>query len=60
MQTYFLQQDMYALADGPQFSHSGAAIVGAAMADRVGLTTVANLARRMAVALRDRPALPDR
>jgi multimeric flavodoxin WrbA len=56
MQTYFLQQDMYALADGPQFSHSGAAIVGAAMADRVGLTTVANLARRMAAALRDRPA----
>lgn len=54
MQTFFLQQDMYTIADGPQFSHSGAAIVGAAMADRVGLTTVANVARRMATALQAR------
>jgi len=54
MQTFFLQQDMYAIADGPQFSHSGAAIVGVALADRVGLTTVAHLARRMAQALRAR------
>lgn len=56
MQTFFLQQDMFALADGPQFSHSGAAIVGAAAADRVGLTTVTNLARRMSQALCTRQA----
>ncbi len=54
MQTYFLQQDMMAIADGPQFSHSGAAIVGPAAADRLGLTTVTNLARRMAQALQTR------
>ncbi len=51
MQTFFLQQDMSVIADGPQYSHSGAAIVGPASADRVGLATVANLARRMAQAL---------
>lgn len=52
MQTFFLQQDMVALADGPHYSHSGATIVGRAAADTLGLQTVANLARRMAVALR--------
>ncbi len=55
MQTFILQQDMYALADGPRFSHSGAAIVGRAAEDELGLQTVANLARRMAAAVKARP-----
>ncbi len=54
MQTFFLQQDMYALADGPRYSHSGATIVGRAADDELGLQTVANLARRMAAAVRER------
>jgi len=54
MQTFFLQQDMQALSDGPHFSHSGAAVVGQASEDVVGLQTVTNLARRMARALRER------
>jgi len=52
MHTFFLQQDMYALADGPRYSHSGAAIVGQASEDRVGLATVENMALRMAEAVR--------
>jgi len=52
MHTYFLQQDMFAIADGPRFSHSGAAIAGSTREDEVGLATVENLARRMAQALR--------
>jgi multimeric flavodoxin WrbA len=52
MHTFFLQQDMYAVADGPGFSHSGAAIVGRAETDQVGLQTVENLARRVARAVR--------
>jgi multimeric flavodoxin WrbA len=51
MHTYFLQQDMYAIADGPRFSHSGAAIVGRAAEDAVGLQTVENLALRVAEAV---------
>jgi multimeric flavodoxin WrbA len=51
MHTYFLQQDMYAIADGPRFSHSGAAIAGRAETDQVGLQTVENLARRIARAV---------
>ncbi len=47
MQTYFLQQDMVAVADGPQFSHSGAAIVGKAAEDQIGLVTVENLAAKI-------------
>ena len=43
MQTYFLQQDMVAVADGPRFSHSGATIVGKASEDSIGLKTVENL-----------------
>jgi len=54
MQTFFLQQDMYALSDGPRYSHSGAAIVGQASEDVVGLQTVAIMARRMARALQER------
>ncbi|MBN1937052.1 MAG: flavodoxin family protein [Anaerolineae bacterium] len=52
MHTFFLQQDMYAVADGPRYSHSGAAIVGRAGEDAVGLTTVENLALRVAQAVR--------
>ena len=52
MHTYFLQQDMYAIADGPRFSHSGAAIVGSAAEDAVGLATVENLALRVAQAVK--------
>ena len=52
MHTYFLQQDMYAIADGPRFSHSGAAIVGQAETDTLGLQTIQNLAERMVKALR--------
>jgi multimeric flavodoxin WrbA len=52
MHTYFLQQDMYAIADGPRFSHSGAAIVGNAAEDAVGLATVENLALRVAQAVK--------
>jgi len=51
MQTFFLQQDMYAIADGPGYSHSGAAIVGRAAEDVLGLQTVENLARRMVEAV---------
>ncbi len=47
MQTFFLQQNMMAIADGPPFSHSGAALWGRASEDRVGLQTVENLAARM-------------
>ena len=47
MHTFFLQQDMYAIADGPHYSHSGAAIAGRAETDQVGLQTVENLARRV-------------
>jgi len=52
MHTFFLQQDMYAIADGPRFSHSGAAIVGRATEDQVGLQTVENLALRVAQAVK--------
>ena len=51
MHTFFLQQDMLAISDGPGYSHSGAAIVGRAAEDALGLQTVENLARRMARAL---------
>lgn len=52
MHTYFLQQDMYAIADGPRFSHSGAAIAGRAEEDQVGLETVTNVALRLASAVK--------
>jgi len=48
MQTYFLQQNMAAIADGAPFSHSGAALFGKASEDQLGLQTVGNLAERMA------------
>jgi len=58
MQTFFLQQDMYTIADGPGYSHSGAAIVGRAAEDAVGLKTVENLARRMVAAVNERKYPP--
>lgn len=51
MHTYFLQQDMSAVADGPKFSHSGAAIVGKAKDDAIGLQTVANIAAKIVAEL---------
>jgi multimeric flavodoxin WrbA len=56
MHTFFLQQDMLAMADGPRFSHSGAAIVGRASEDEIGLLTVRNLAQKIAGALRGEKA----
>jgi multimeric flavodoxin WrbA len=53
MHTFFLQQDMYAIADGPGYSHSGAAIVGRAAEDQVGLKTVENMALRIAQAVKE-------
>jgi multimeric flavodoxin WrbA len=47
MHTFFLQQDMAAIADGPRFSHSGAAIVGKAEEDEIGLQTVKNMVDRI-------------
>ncbi len=47
MHTFFLQQDMLAIADGPRFSHSGAAIVGKAAEDEIGLQTIRNLAAKI-------------
>jgi multimeric flavodoxin WrbA len=54
MHTFFLQQDMYAIADGPRFSHSGAAIVGHAAEDEVGLQTVYNMALRIGQAVKEK------
>jgi multimeric flavodoxin WrbA len=51
MHTFFLQQDIYAIADGPRYSHSGAAIVGSAANDQVGLQTVENMALRIVQAI---------
>jgi multimeric flavodoxin WrbA len=52
MHTYFLQQDMYAISDGPVYSHSGAAVVGPAETDEIGLQTVENVALRLAQAVK--------
>jgi multimeric flavodoxin WrbA len=47
MHTFFLQQDMFAIADGPRYSHSGATIVGNAVDDEIGLQTIRNLVARI-------------
>jgi multimeric flavodoxin WrbA len=52
MHTFFLQLDMLAMADGPRFSHSGAAIVGRTDQDELGRQTIENLAARIARHLR--------
>jgi len=54
MHTFFLQQDMYAIADGPRFSHSGATIVGKAEEDEVGLQTIRNLTAKIVSVLKPR------
>lgn len=50
--TFLLQQDMLAVADGPPFSHCGAAIAGVAEQDELGLRTVDSVALRLAEAAR--------
>jgi multimeric flavodoxin WrbA len=50
--TYLLQLDVLVIADGPPFSHSGAAIAGVIEQDELGLRTVDNLARRLATAVK--------
>lgn len=52
MHTFFLQQDMFAIADGPRFSHSGATIVGRAESDEIGLQTIENLTDKVISVLR--------
>ncbi len=53
MHTFFLQQDMCAVADGPPFSHSGATIVGKAEDDEIGLQTIRNLVAKIVKTLRN-------
>jgi multimeric flavodoxin WrbA len=52
MHTYFLQQDMFAISDGPRGSHSGAGVAGKAAQDDIGLKTVESMALRMVRALK--------
>jgi multimeric flavodoxin WrbA len=52
MHTFFLQLDMFAIADGPRFSHSGATIVGKADEDEVGRETIRNLVAKIVRLLR--------
>ncbi len=54
MHTFFLQQDMYVIADGPPYSHSGAAIVGKAEDDELGLQTIKNLTNKIINTLNQR------
>ncbi len=54
MHTFFLQQDMLVVADGPRFSHSGAAVLGYAAEDELGLQTVKGVAARVVKALAPR------
>ena len=52
MQTYFLQQNMLVIADGPRYSHSGATIVGRAEEDALGLQTVEQMALHLLAMVR--------
>ncbi len=54
MHTFFLQQDMLGVSDGPPLSHGGAALVGDTRDDTVGLNTVEFLAGRLARAILER------
>ncbi len=47
MHTFFLQQDMIVVADGPPYSHSGATIVGDTEDDPLGLETIDNLIKKI-------------
>ncbi|MFN2299016.1 MAG: flavodoxin family protein [Anaerolineales bacterium] len=53
--TYLLQQNMRVINDGSGFSHAGGTIAGEAPDDELGLRTVENLARNMALMLRKPP-----
>lgn len=50
--TVMLQQNMMVVCDGAPYSHSGATIIGRAQDDELGLKTVANLAKNIAVMLK--------
>jgi len=50
--TWLLQQNMLVINDGAGFSHAGGTVAGESKADELGLRTVENLARNMAMALR--------
>ena len=52
IQTFLLQQNMQVINDGLGYSHAGGAIVGEAQADSLGLRTVENLARNLAMMLK--------
>ena len=47
IQTFFLQNNMRVINDGPLFSHSGGIIVGEAAHDELGLSTVEHLAKNI-------------
>ena len=52
--TYFLQMNMLAISDGPNYSHFGATLVSPADQDTWGLETVQNLAMNVVRMLRMR------
>ncbi|MGA2916693.1 MAG: flavodoxin family protein [Sedimentisphaerales bacterium] len=52
IQTFFLQMNMLVIGDGPNYSHCGAAIVGQAKKDLLGLKTVKNVAHNLAAMLK--------
>jgi multimeric flavodoxin WrbA len=56
IQTFLLQQNMLAINDGAGFSHAGGTIAGEAKDDNLGLRTVENLARNLALMLRRQSA----
>jgi len=56
--TYFLQMNMLAVSDGPDFCHAGGTVFGQRAADdEWGLRTVENLARNVCAAIRARRVL---
>jgi multimeric flavodoxin WrbA len=50
--TFLLQQNMQVINDGLGYSHAGGTIVGEAKTDSLGLRTVENLARNLALMLK--------
>ena len=50
--TFLLQQNMQVVNDGQGYCHAGGTIVGEAKEDSLGLCTVENLARNLALALK--------
>ncbi len=51
IQTFFLQQGMIVINDGPFLSHAGGTIVGNAREDGVGLKTIGNMMNNLAATL---------